>query len=102
MPGTGLYDRIKAEGRFTDPAWWLSDRFRYGSLPFTPKGAPASVLESACIAARRRFDSYGSMLRRCIGAKSNCYPLINLFLFWLANLVYRREYRRKYAKKIFS
>lgn len=101
-PGTGLYDRLKEEERFIEPTWWISDSFRYGSLPFTPKGTTAAELEKACITARRRFDSYHSMFKRGFGSKANFFPFINLFIFWLANLVYRREYRRKYNHKIFG
>lgn len=101
-PSTGLYDRIKAEERFTEPIWWLSDSFRYGSLPFTPKGTTAAKLEKACITARRDFDSYLSMFKRGFGSKANFFSFTNLFIFWLANIVYRREYRRKYNHKIFD
>ena len=34
MPGTGLYDRLKAEGRLLVDRWWLDEDYRYGDAAF--------------------------------------------------------------------
>jgi radical SAM superfamily enzyme YgiQ (UPF0313 family) len=100
-PGTKLYDRLLYENRFFDPVWWLSDTFKYGRLPFQTIGITPEELEMECMKARWKFDSFLSILKRSFGAKSNWHSFRNLFLFWLSNLMYRKEYRRKYGKQIF-
>jgi radical SAM superfamily enzyme YgiQ (UPF0313 family) len=100
-PGTQVYSELVAKNRLVDERWWLSDDFRYGRIPFMPEGATAEELERACIAARRKFDSIPSIIKRGISSRTNLFPPHNLFIFWLANILYRAEYRRKYDKKIF-
>jgi radical SAM superfamily enzyme YgiQ (UPF0313 family) len=100
MPSTTLYSRLAKEKRFKDERWWLSDTFRYGTLPFVPASASPESIEKACITARRKFDTFRSMLKRCLGSAANRRSLRQLVLFWIANIVYRAEYRRKYGKSI--
>jgi radical SAM superfamily enzyme YgiQ (UPF0313 family) len=101
-PGTGLYERILGENRFRESLWWLSPRFTYGALPFIPKGMRAEELEDACIFARRRFDSRFSIFKRGLCGRANRASFVHMVVFWLANLIYRREFRRKYGKKLFA
>jgi len=100
MPKTALFDRLSIEKRLPEEPWWISERFRYGSLPFTPAAASRESIEAACISARRGFDSLGSICGRCLGSPANRWPLRHLVLFWIANLVYRAEYMRKYGRGI--
>lgn len=101
-PGTALYDRIIQEDRFINSTWWLSEEFKYGSMPYKTEGMSSEELEGACINARRKFDSYFSIFKRGFSSKANFGNLFNFFFFWLANITYRKEYRRKYGKKIFN
>ncbi|GDY12340.1 B12-binding domain-containing radical SAM protein [Planctomycetota bacterium] len=64
FPGTPLYDRLERAGRLRFPAWWLDPHYRYGMVPFTPVGFSPEELEQRCIAARRRFYRWGSILSR--------------------------------------
>ncbi len=101
-PGTALYDRILSEDRFVNSTWWLSEKFKYGTLPYKTKGMTSEDLEKACILARRKFDSYSSIFKRGFSSIANYGNLQNFFFFWLANITYRKEYRRKYGKRIFD
>lgn len=64
FPGTPLYHRLQAEGRLLYDAWWLDDRYSYNRVPFEPRGISPEALQRSCLAARREFYSWGSILRR--------------------------------------
>lgn len=64
FPGTPLYTRLEAEGRLLYDAWWLDPRYRYGEVPFTPRGMDPGELAEHCIRARREFYGWPSILKR--------------------------------------
>lgn len=99
-PGTGLYKRLVSEGRLHDLQWWNSEKYHYGMIPFEPKGMSAVDIENACFAARRSFNTYGSILRRAFGNMANWFPPSRLSLFLAANIVSRHEIYRKQGAKL--
>jgi radical SAM superfamily enzyme YgiQ (UPF0313 family) len=64
FPGTPLYDKLKQEQRLRFDAWWLDDNYRYNDLPFFPKQLSPEDVTSLCVASRKRFYSWGSILKR--------------------------------------
>lgn len=64
FPGTPLYQRLEAEGRLVYPAWWLDDRYSYNRIPFQPHAMSPEALQRECLAARRTFYSWRSIVRR--------------------------------------
>lgn len=64
FPGTPLYERLQAEGRLTFERWWLDERYRYNMVPFRPRRLGPEEVERGCVAARRDFYSWASILRR--------------------------------------
>jgi radical SAM superfamily enzyme YgiQ (UPF0313 family) len=64
FPGTPLYERLKAEGRLLYEAWWLDDRYSYNRIPFQPHAMSPEALQRECLAARRTFYSWRSIVRR--------------------------------------
>ncbi|MBA2480922.1 MAG: B12-binding domain-containing radical SAM protein [Planctomycetes bacterium] len=64
FPGTPLYARLEREGRLRFPAWWLDPGYRYGMVPFIPALLSPDELERRCIAARRSFYGWPSILSR--------------------------------------
>jgi hypothetical protein len=64
FPGTPLYQRLQAEGRLLYEAWWLDERYSYNKIPFRPHGMSVETLQRNCLAARRAFYSWPSILRR--------------------------------------
>lgn len=64
FPGTPLHERLAAEGRLLYDAWWLDPRYRYGDVPFRPAQIAPDQLARACLAARRKFYSWPSIIQR--------------------------------------
>jgi radical SAM superfamily enzyme YgiQ (UPF0313 family) len=90
-PATPLYQRLLQEGRLSDPQWWNSETFRYGDLPFAPKGMSGREIEEKCLFARHKFNTLVSIVSRAFGRRANWYPLWHLSLFIYANLFSRRD-----------
>ena len=95
MPGTGLYDRLKSEGRLIDERWWLHERFKYGEVMFIPKHLTPEQLKQGCMRVRFEFSTVSAIVRRALDFKANCNSIGNLSLFLLANAVARKEIRTK-------
>ena len=83
-----------AEGRLTDPEWWLSPTYRYGDISFMPEAMTGEELHELCLAARRRFYSYSSIARRLSG-RGNRRPLRKLATLAGINLLLRKEIEQK-------
>jgi radical SAM superfamily enzyme YgiQ (UPF0313 family) len=64
FPGTPLYARLESQGRLLYDAWWLDDRYRYNTVPFQPVTMTPEALQLHCLAARRHFYSWPSIVRR--------------------------------------
>jgi radical SAM superfamily enzyme YgiQ (UPF0313 family) len=64
FPGTPLYRRLEEDGRLLFDAWWLDDAYSYNRVPFRPRGMTAEEVEDGCVAARRSFYSWPSILAR--------------------------------------
>lgn len=90
FPGTPLYERLLREGRFTHPQWWLDEDYSYNVVPFRPSRMSAADLREACLGARRRFYSAGSILRRGFN-RVNGAGLFMFSNFFLINLMHRSE-----------
>ena len=90
FPGTPLYKRMETEGRLRFAAWWLDPGYRYGMVPFTPKGMSPEELEERCIAARREFYSWPSIMQRA-RAKVNRHDPWMLINFLAINAMHRRD-----------
>lgn len=98
FPGTLLYRRLEGEGRLLYDRWWLDEEYSYGMLPFTPHSISPEELEACCVAARRRFFSYRSMISRSLDFRVNSSSLLMWFNFFFINGLMRREVlqRRRY------
>lgn len=90
FPGTPLYARLKAEGRLLYDAWWLDERYGYNRIPFQPKGMSPEALRESCLAARREFYSWPSILKRSVHRvnRSDGFMWRN---FYLINALHRGD-----------
>jgi radical SAM superfamily enzyme YgiQ (UPF0313 family) len=90
FPGTPLYRRLVQENRMLYESWWLDDRYSYNRIPFQPRGMGPEELQRGCLAARRRFYSWPSILRRSVAAvnRSNGFMWRN---FYLINALHRDD-----------
>lgn len=91
FPGTPLYNRLQQEGRLLYDRWWLDSRYRYGMVPFAPKGMTAAQVKDQCVAARRAFYSIPSILQRSIDFKVNTSNPFWMAQFFSINLLFRHE-----------
>ncbi len=90
FPGTPLYTRLEAEGRLRFPAWWLDPAYRYGMVPFIPRGMPVEELEQRCSAARRAFYGWDSIFARA-QARVNRHDPWMLLNFLAINAMHRAD-----------
>jgi radical SAM superfamily enzyme YgiQ (UPF0313 family) len=63
-PGTKLYKRLLAEGRLTNPLWWLGGDHDAGSPYYTPKTMTREALREGWVRAWQRFYSPGAIWKR--------------------------------------
>lgn len=90
FPGTPLYDRLRREKRLLYDRWWLDPGYRYGMVPFAPRGMTAEEVRDRCIEARRRFYGIASIFRRSFDRVNSA----NWFMwshFFSINLLFRSE-----------
>lgn len=85
FPGTALHRRLAQEGRLLQERWWLDPAYAYNTVAFQPRHLTPDQLRGECLAARRRFFSWGSMLRRSLAAGARQRD------FWTVNLLHRAE-----------
>jgi radical SAM superfamily enzyme YgiQ (UPF0313 family) len=99
MPGTPLYQRLKAENRLSFEHWWLDPDFYYGKTKFQPLGMTSEQLEAGCFNSKKQFNNYSSIFYRLLEFKANARSFKNIFLFLLINLINRKEiYRKQHLK----
>ncbi len=63
-PGTNLYKRYLAEGRLTDPKWWLGRDHDAGSPYYIPSKMSREQLREGWVKAWTKFYSYSNMWKR--------------------------------------
>ena len=91
FPGTPLYDRLEREGRLLYDRWWLDPAYRYGMVPFAPRGLTAEDVKQRCIEARQQFYSLRSILKRSANFSVNSRNLFMWSHFFSINLLFRSE-----------
>lgn len=90
FPGTPLYKKLREKGSLRYSAWWLDERYRYNEVPFTPAQLAPGDVTRLCVAARRRFYSWPSILSRSLGV-ANRSDLFMLAQYFPINLLHRGE-----------
>lgn len=91
FPGTPLYERLEREGRLLYDKWWLHPDYRYGMVPFEPKGMSAELVKQRCIEARQSFYSFSSIYKRSIDRQVNAANWFMWSKFFTINLMFRGE-----------
>jgi len=91
FPGTPLYERLQSEGRLLYEKWWLDPEYRYGAVPFAPRGMTPEEVKLRCIEARAAFYSLPSMLRRSLDFRVNSNSAFMWTNFFVINALMRRE-----------
>jgi radical SAM superfamily enzyme YgiQ (UPF0313 family) len=91
FPGTPLYERLQQEGRLLYDKWWLDPEYRYGMVPFAPRGMTAEQVKQRCIDARQSFYGISSIFRRGLDFQVNASSLFMWAHFFSINLLFRSE-----------
>lgn len=99
-PGTPLYSRLQSEERLLYDSWWLDQDYRWGNCAFRPRRLSPEELTEGVYQIRRRFNSRRGILARFPGLKFCKTSLYKAGLFLTANLLSRRELRRKYGRAL--
>jgi radical SAM superfamily enzyme YgiQ (UPF0313 family) len=86
FPGTPLYRRLQEQGRLLKPRWWLDPASRVGEVTFQPQRMEPAELEEACLDARRRFYSWGSIWQRMWDRQANVSGPLMLGVYLGLNL----------------
>ncbi len=81
FPGTPLYQKLQKQGRLRFDAWWLDDNYRYNDVPFYPKQLTPEEVTQHCVASRRRFYGWSSILTRGFSpvTRQNAFMFRNFF-----------------------
>jgi radical SAM superfamily enzyme YgiQ (UPF0313 family) len=87
-PGTTLYRRLAAEGRLTDPRWWLRADHEAGAPHYVPRGMTREQLQEGWVRAWTRFYSYRAMWRRFTLRPGSSW--IQALGYWPLNLMQHR------------
>ena len=98
MPGTPLYHRLENEKRLLFDRWWLNRDFYYGKSMFQPKGLSADDLEAYCFQAKREFNSWNSILHRCLDPIITHKSFQKTMLYFYSNMLNRKEICKKQGK----
>ncbi len=100
-PGTALYRRLLAEGRLTDPKWWLRHDHDAGSPYYIPKKMSREQLREGWVKAWTKFYSYSSMWRRFTHrfpkAETPGSSWLQTLGFWPLNFMQHQLAHRKIA-----
>lgn len=95
FPGTPLYERMQREGQLLYDRWWLDPAYRYGDVPFRPRGMDADSMRRRCIEARAAFYSLSAILRRGMDFRVNGDNVFMWFHFFLINMMIRHEVQQR-------
>jgi radical SAM superfamily enzyme YgiQ (UPF0313 family) len=95
FPGTPLYERLQREDRLLYERWWLAPEYRYGMVPFAPRGMTAEDVKQRCIEARQKFYGISSIFRRSLDFHVNSQNWFMWSHFFSINLLFRSEVLRR-------
>lgn len=98
MPGTTLYERLKQKNELLYEKWWLAKDFYYGKSMFYPKSMNPEELERMCYGAKKKFNSWSSILKRSINPIIHHRSFMKTVLFFYANIVNKKEIVKKQGK----
>jgi radical SAM superfamily enzyme YgiQ (UPF0313 family) len=90
FPGTPLYKRMELENRLKYEKWWLDDGYRFNMIPFQPKNMTPERLHQGCLAARRKFFEFRSVLYRSFDS-INSFPIPLWPVFFGINSMFQKE-----------
>jgi len=91
FPSTPLYAELEADNRLVYPQWWLSEKYRYGEVPFHPVGLDRETIQELCHWARREFYGLSGLWRRGRAATWNLRSPFMTWQFFAVNAMMGRD-----------
>ena len=98
-PGSGLYDRLKKEGKMIHEEWWMDETYCYGDPIFTPALMSPDEFSQKCFEVKKRFYAWDSIIKRVIFSDTK-FNFFRFSMVLLANIVSRKEVLRKQNKHL--
>jgi radical SAM superfamily enzyme YgiQ (UPF0313 family) len=95
-PGTPLYQRLKAAGRITRDAWWLSDDHDKDAPFYRPATMSREALRAGWVRAWRAMYSWSSIRRRYDFGMRNSW--VQNVAYWPLNLLMHEVAEKKIAR----
>ena len=91
FPGTPLYQRLKASDLLLFDRWWLEPSYQFGDIAFRPAQLSPGELSATCLAFRKKFYSFPSLVKRGLDFRANSAGPYKFFLFWSQGLAGRKD-----------
>jgi len=99
-PRTPMYRRLEQEGRLLyGGKWWLHPDYRFNHAAFVPKRCTPEELTEACWQARKRFNSFGSLVHRALDFKTNMRNPVRFATYLQFNPIFRKEVFKKHGMR---
>lgn len=99
-PNTPLYQQLAQENRLLfDGKWWLHPEYRFNQAAFQPANMSPETLTELCHAARSRFNSVPSIIRRFSDLRLTLQSLSRMATFWRYTLLFRKEMHKKHRMR---
>lgn len=95
MPGSKLFFRLNEENRLIYHRWWLHPDYQYGHALFYPKKMTPEQLTEGCFRARKKFNTFSSIMLRALNKKTHLKSFYHLKMYFLANLISKKEIYKK-------
>jgi radical SAM superfamily enzyme YgiQ (UPF0313 family) len=100
-PGTMFYKKLLNGKRLLfGGKWWLHPEYRFNQAAFVPALISSDELTDACHAARKRFNSFSSLIRRFSDWDTNLQSLSRALSFWRYTLLFRKELYKKHGMRL--
>jgi radical SAM superfamily enzyme YgiQ (UPF0313 family) len=99
-PNTPLYQQLEREGRLLyEGKWWLHPGYRFNSAAFVPRLMTADELTRVCHAARTRYNTWHSLVRRFADVKTHLRSFSRVGAYWYYSLIFRKEVYKKHGMR---
>lgn len=100
-PGTALYEQLKKQDRLLyEGTWWTHPDYRFNHAAFQPARMTPDELTQAGFAARKRFNSPSSILRRAFEPRTNLRTPYRFLTYLIYNPLFRKEVYKKQDMKL--
>lgn len=95
-PDTPMFKQLAAENRLLyGGKWWLHPDYRFNSAAFVPRSCSPEELTQACWEARKRFNSFSSLVYRAMDFKTNMRNPVRFATYLQFNPIFRKEVFKK-------